>query len=188
MPGTLTVHVNHDGTNSVSAERSSFETAGAFDVVLVNEGTPAHVHVRLDDALSRVASLDTTNVYLDADSSQVVHVRVGNGGERPVTGTLEVVTGYGAETEPVEVTVTDPTAENPPVAVDESLGSPQPEEEDQGVELGDVETLVPLLLVSIGLLVTVLAFLTVGDVLATFVAAVVLLGGLSAALFLRRQA
>lgn len=187
MPGTLTVYINADGTNSVSAEQPTFETAGPFDVVLVNEGTPAHVHVRLDDALSRGARLEATNHYLDADSSRVVHVRTLDG-ERPVTGTLEVVTGYGAESAAVEVTLNDPHADNPPVEVDESLAEPQSTPDGGGVSLRDVETLVPVGVVSVGLLVTVVAFLTVGDILATFVAAVALLGGLSAAFFLRRQA
>jgi hypothetical protein len=116
---TLPVHLGGDGPGSVRVPES-FETSGQFDLEIHNHGTPAHVHVHLDEALGAVAALRKTNVYVEGDATQVVSVEVAES-FGTVAGTLDVVTGYGAESTPVDVTLTEPET----VSVDESLAEPQ---------------------------------------------------------------
>ena len=120
MPETLPVSLNADRKHGV-ATAPSFETADSFVVRLESDGSPAHVHLHLDDALSTVATLETNNHYVEGVRDVAVTVE---GGERPVKGTLEITTGYGANTERVAVTVVEPRLGTHYVDVDERLNHP----------------------------------------------------------------
>lgn len=144
MPDTLPVHLNRESLHSLDVPEA-VETDGSFDVVLANHGEAVHVHLHLDDALSRLASLDANNHYVQAESERPVRVTVHEQGA--VRGKLKVVTGYGAETRYVDVDVTEPAPSEERVQVDESLAKPAPKEpEDDGAgPLAAVESPVYLL-------------------------------------------
>ncbi|GGL56795.1 DUF7524 family protein [Halocalculus aciditolerans] len=183
MPGTLTVHFNRGRNESVAVDRDRFEVTGSFTLELVNHGSPAHVHLRLDDALSGVARLDSANEYLDEGETLRVPVIVSAAAD-DVRGELEVVTQYGREKVSVPVFVDYTSEEAKPVEIDESLGEFQPSEPSRRFSLG---RLAPALVVAVGILVTVLAILVADRTVAAMVAVVVLLGSVSAAVFLYRQ-
>jgi hypothetical protein len=129
---TLAVHLSRDGPQSVAVP-DAFETTGSFELAIHNHGTPAHVYVHLDDALGAVADVGATNLYVEDETTRVVAVEVADS-FGTVSGTLDVVTRYGAESAPVDVTVTEP----PTVTVDESLAEPQPEPPSRDLPAGSV--------------------------------------------------
>jgi len=122
---TLPVHINRDGLHSIEAADASFEVTGTFSVALKNDGAPVHVHLHLDDELSETATLEANNHFVEGEL-RMVAVTVEEG-RRPVQGKLKVVTGYGVNTEYVDVSVVEPEATARHVPVDEGLAVPQPE-------------------------------------------------------------
>lgn len=119
---TLDVELNGREVHAIRAP-DRFETDETFTVALANRGQSTHVHLHLDDALDRVASLDAGNHYVEAAS--VARVRVTTTApEEPVTGTLEVVTGYGSNRASIEVHVEPPPTAGEGVLVDEEFTKP----------------------------------------------------------------
>jgi hypothetical protein len=122
VSGPLTVDLNRRSLHDLDVS-PAFETDGSFTVRLQNHGEGVHVHLQLDESLSRVARLADNNYYVEADGTETVTVSV-DVPAQPVRGLLRVQSGYGAETADVEVSVTPPEGTGPPVEVDESLGRP----------------------------------------------------------------
>jgi hypothetical protein len=119
----LSVSLNRERLHRVETV-DSFETDGPFDVILDNHGEAVHVHLHLDDDLSRAATLSAGNHYVQRGATKRVHVRA-RPGDEPVRGKLKVVTGYGSESAYVDVTVNPASPQKSPVQVDESLGKPK---------------------------------------------------------------
>lgn len=115
--GTLSVHLNRANLHAIELPES-FETSKSFVIELDNHGEAAHVHLRLDDALSESASLSTSNHYVRPGAVTRVPISVHD--EGPVTGRLTVATAYGSETEDIDITI-GPTAGKEKVEIDESL-------------------------------------------------------------------
>lgn len=115
--GTLSVHLNRAELHAVELP-ATFASSDSFVVELDNHGEATHVHLRLDDALSEIASIPTSNHYVRPGATVRVPIRVHESG--PVTGYLTVATAYGSQTEEVEITV-EPTAGKQRVEIDESL-------------------------------------------------------------------
>ncbi|QCJ47949.1 MULTISPECIES: DUF7524 family protein [Haloprofundus] len=122
MSQTLPVEVNGERLHAVDAP-SEFTTAGSFVVDLVNRGEAVHVHLRLGEALSRVARLDGGNHYVERGTNLPIHIAVDESLDRSVTDTVEISAGYGAEKTTVSVTV-EPPEDDPGVDVDERLSRP----------------------------------------------------------------
>ncbi len=118
----LLVELNRGELHDVEAP-AEFATAEPFSVELRNHGEAVHVHVRADDALSAVARIDADgNLFVERETTRSVPVGVSEV-DAPVTGTLEIATGYGAESRTVEVTV-EPADDGGSVDVDETLSRP----------------------------------------------------------------
>jgi hypothetical protein len=126
----LSVSLNRERLHRVETV-DSFETDGPFDVLLDNHGEAVHVHLHLDDDLSRAASLSAGNHYVQRGATKRVHVRAGPGDE-PIHGKLKVVTGYGSESAYVDVTINPASPQKAPVQVDESLGKPKAAQQSAG--------------------------------------------------------
>jgi hypothetical protein len=118
----LPVTVSSDHLHAIDVPES-FEALGSFVVAITNRGRDAHVHLKLDDVLASVASLDDTNVYVERDATREVEVSVASD-VGPATGGLRIETGYGAETVTVEVTVSNET--DPGAGVEDRLGAGTP--------------------------------------------------------------
>lgn len=167
MSESLRVELNGDGIHTITAP-AEFETDGPFVVVLDNAGAAVHVHVHLDDALSAAARLQNGNHYVEEDGTRRVRVDA-SASEQPVTGTLRVVTGYGAEEAHVRVTIDPGAAEDSGVEVDEEFSRP-PRREPESSPVDDLReavpvpsrTVVPFLgLVGVSLLVAAVVVVTV---------------------------
>lgn len=116
------VHVNRGSAPLLETDVGTVETCESFDLVLRGHESPSHVHCRLDGDLDRVASIPDSNYYVEPDDVTPVPISVVTDGvETPIEGTLEVVTGYGAESISIDVTV---TSGPPQVDVDDSLAKP----------------------------------------------------------------
>ncbi|HET7324743.1 MAG TPA: hypothetical protein VFJ06_10455 [Halococcus sp.] len=115
--GRLVIHLNQESLHSIEIPES-FETADSFVIELDNHGEAAHVHLRLDDALSEIASLPASNHYVRPGAVTRVPISIHDDG--PVGGTLTVATAYGSETEDIEVII-GPTAGKKRVEIDDSL-------------------------------------------------------------------
>ena len=123
MSTEVTVHVNRGSTDSLELSVDSVETRGSFDLRLESHGSPAHVHCRLDGDFERIAALGTSNYYVEGGGETIVPVRVSAEAiDEPVDGVIEVLTGYGAESVVVPVTVHPVPAA---VDVDESFAEPR---------------------------------------------------------------
>jgi len=119
---TLEVDLNRGEIHGIEVA-DSLTVSGPLSVRLENHGPPVHVHLRLDDSLSQVASLAGSNHYVEGETGREVDVDVVPADEE-TTGRLDVVTGHGNESASVEVTVEAGAASKPPVEVDESFESP----------------------------------------------------------------
>jgi hypothetical protein len=117
-PDTLSVALNRERLNGVTAP-GEFSATGEFRVQLENDGSPVHVHLRLDGPLASVAETAGSNHYLETNDRLLVDVAVRDI-DSAVSGTLVIVTGHGAVEETVHLTV-DPPAPDDPVTVDPSL-------------------------------------------------------------------
>jgi len=153
---SLVVDVNPDGMHTLGVP-AEFSSPGSFDVRLQNHGDATHVHLKLDDDLSALATLDEGHHYVTGGDAQVVRVTVANGVSG--AGVLNVTTAHGGTTERVTVDLgADP--EKPPVEIDESLAEPATREADRPLETDGVLTaeLVPAL--ALGGVAVLLAFST----------------------------
>ncbi|WP_408958983.1 hypothetical protein [Natrinema sp. 74] len=124
----VTVHVNRSAADELEASSATLDTTGSFALRLQGHESPAHVHCRLGGDLERIASVDQSNYYVEPNAVTAVPITVdADGVERPVEGTLEVLTGYGSNSVSIAVTI---TAGPPGVAVDETLAEPARREPD----------------------------------------------------------
>jgi len=121
---TLTVELNRESPHDVSVA-STFSTETRFTIELVNTGEPIHVHLHLDDTLSRVAALATNNHFLGRKETVTVEIPVSPRKE-PTSGRLKIVTGHGSEIAYTTITVSPPATGTQRVAVDEKLSQPKP--------------------------------------------------------------
>lgn len=184
MP-TLTVDLNEGGPRTVQAP-DAFTAAKPFDVELRNHGEGAHVHVRADESLSSVARVPEGNTYVDAGTSQAVRVET-KAVDSSVAGHLELIVGYGAESDHVAVTVTPPEDGSGP-AVDESLAEVNRDEEeesgllpeDDDLTMPSVQTLGVLVIAAVALLLAAGAALFIDSLVVHLGVAVVVIAVIAA--------
>lgn len=189
MPASLPIDLNGSRLHEIDAP-STFSTTGRFTVSLDNHGEAVHVHLHLDDDLSRAAHLDASNHYVDAGSTRLVEIDTADVDE-PTTGRMKVVTGYGAETEYVEVTIEPSVGRPAPVDVDESLSRPTPPPDDptpvERLQRQATEATLPLLALGAFAIVVSLAVGILADNLLVLLAAgVVILSVVVSLVFLLR--
>ncbi|RKD95670.1 DUF7524 family protein [Halopiger aswanensis] len=176
----VTVHVNRESPDTLEAATTTVSTRGSFVLALRGHESPAHVHCRLADAdpsFSRHVSIDQSNYYVEAGETIAVPVGVdAEGIDEPVTGRLEVVTGYGSESVTIDVTVKPKPAA---VDVDESLSKPP--SRDQSTDRTAAEKVLKRLFGAGGLDAGTLAVLALGLIaLAIATATAATIGGLAA--------
>lgn len=177
MPDTLPVRVTHGRNHVIEPETTSFETTGSFTVAIKNDDAPTHVHLRLDDELSRAATLEANNHYVD-DPVQLIDVTVDRT-RVPTRGKLTVSTGYGATTKYIDVSLVD-SQSTPDIEVDEQLGVPQDRSDGRSF---DVDLTVNTPLAALGGLALGLAVLAtaVAEGMAVAIGVFAVLAGISVA-------
>lgn len=122
MSESLSVSLNDDRLHEIRTA-TAFEATESFPLLLKNGDAPIHVHLHLDDALSEVATIPANNHYVDADSTRQVTVEVRDDA-RPVEGRLKIVTGHGAETAYVDISLVEPAEREDAVDIDGALAAP----------------------------------------------------------------
>ncbi|SDJ89959.1 DUF7524 family protein [Natronorubrum texcoconense] len=160
MSREVTVHVNRGSADSLETAVGTLETRESFGLLLESHGPPAHVHCRLGGDLERIASLETSNYYVESEGETYVPVHVASEAiDRPVEGTLEVLTGYGSESLSIPVVAKPAPGE---VDVDDSLAEPaQREPEPSALERAVTATgLEPATLVVVALGIVAVAIAT----------------------------
>lgn len=200
MSTTLSVDLNRRSVHSIEVPKH-FETSDNFTIELTNHGEAAHVHLNLDSDLSKAIALDGGNHFVQAGRTRTIEASVDQR-SRPVSGRLKVVTGYGAETAYVDVSLIPPveTAEKSAVEVDERLARPKPRENRQprrrnrsrnrgrnGERGLSLRTIAAVSLVVLSLLLVVGGALIAGNPAVIVGVGVVLVGIAGAALLLRDQ-
>ncbi|SDZ81846.1 hypothetical protein SAMN04488065_0548 [Haloplanus vescus] len=126
MTPVLLVELNRGALHTVEAP-AEFTIDRSFSLELRNHGEAVHAHVHADDALSAVARVDSDgNIFVEQGATHSVPIGV-ESVDSPVTGTLQIATGYGSETVEIEVTV-EPETDDQSVDVDETLSTPQTED------------------------------------------------------------
>lgn len=173
---TLAVNLNRDGPHSIDVA-PAFHTDGPFEIVLDNQGAALHVYLQLDDDLAEAVRLSAINHFVKEGTVRRVSVDVDES-QAPVRGHLKIVTGYGAQTEYVNVSVEEPVEEEPGVDVDESLGEPRPRPNAAENRSGwlDVDDVPVIALGTLAVVVALLAALAVGGDLPLLAILVVLVG------------
>ena len=184
---SLTVTLNAEHPHDLSVD-PSFSTTDTFAVELDNQGQAVHVHLNLDDELSRVVSLRAGNHFVDGGQTKVVTLPVESTSE-PVTGKLKIVSGYGSETAYVDVTVSPGSGGKPPVDIDETLSKPARREPEPGLVdvVGDTlprldSGALPLVVLAVVALVLAAAVASVFESFAITLGAAVVVVGVFAAL------
>lgn len=120
------------------ASPSAFETSDSFEIVLDNYKQAVHVHLNLDETLSSVASLRTTNHYVERNRTYPVTVDV-EAPQTEVSGRLKIATGYGAEVAYTTVTISPPEDGSRQVAIDDSLSKPATSEPTEPTRVDRLE-------------------------------------------------
>jgi hypothetical protein len=194
VPRTLSVHVSDDELHDIAVVTQSFETAGSFDVELVNHGRAVHVHLNLVEGLERGATLEATNHFVETETVRTVGVDVEEEA-LPASGKVKIVTGYGAETTYVDVTVREAEDRDDTVDIDERLAEPPNADAapaDREISVDSLTSAVSpgtapvFALAGVALLVALLASAVVDGVVALLGIAVVLVGVIAAGVILVR--
>lgn len=186
MPESLPVHLNRDRLHDIQT-RSSFEATESFPILLHNGDAPVHVHLHLDDTLSQVASIPANNHFVDADSTRQVTLEIGDA-PRPIEGQLKIVTGHGAETDYVSVSVVEPEEREDAVDIDATFADPvndSESEDDERTEFGlpnvSVRENAPIAALGLLALAVAAGSATLSDSVAVLLAVLVLVGTVAAA-------
>ncbi len=180
---SLSVDLNRDGLYEIAVPQS-FETDGPFEVRLRNHGEAIHVHLNLDDELSRVAGLAETNHYVEPYGHRSVHIETQTV-PTTVNGRLKIVTGYGTKSTYTTVQLSPPGTATNRVLVDESLAKPQRSEPEPPSLDQRIEAAVPdaVSIRGVSIIATVAAIVAVSALAASTAVLVgsLVVGGLLAA-------
>jgi len=156
------------------------EAKDTFEIVLVNQGEPSHVHLSVAGEADQYVSLPPENVYVE-DEETVEAVVGPTPGE--VEGTLKITSDYGAHQAEVDITVElkDQVVEAGSVEVDDSLSQPmRPEEATADDNIPRVDILVGIVLGLTAFFALLFAILFEGaaaNVIGVVVASFAVLGG-----------
>ncbi len=161
MPDPLEIRVNSPRPN-VLEPPESFVADREFSIEIVNEGKPVHVHLNLDNDLVEIIEMETGNHFVPREDTYRIPVTLLEG-RRPVRGKLKVSTGYGSESEFIEIRVVEPSDDDR-VTVDETLAEPQREPREPAVPAGVLSEVGMIALVTIAVIALLVAAVIVGSV------------------------
>ncbi|MEL4305530.1 DUF7524 family protein [Methanococcoides sp. LMO-2] len=128
------VHINRLGVNSIEFESDVLEIPlspggeNSFEIVIINYGSPTHVHLSASDGLHDNLTFLEDNPYVSHEEYVPVIARIPFDGRLLNKGKIFVTVGYGSKTESftVKIGMADPEDGPVPIEIDESLSSPAP--------------------------------------------------------------
>ncbi|WP_135606079.1 hypothetical protein [Methanococcoides sp. NM1] len=145
------VHINRLGVNSIEFESDVVEIPlspggeHSFEIVIINYGSPTHVHLSASDGLQDNLTFLEDNPYVSHEEYIPVIARIPFDGRLLNKGKIFVTVGYGSKTESFTINIGMSGQLNAPapIDIDESLSSPAPvttrnKESDSGRYLSDI--------------------------------------------------
>ncbi|ABE52202.1 DUF7524 family protein [Methanococcoides burtonii] len=128
------VHINRLGVNSIEFETEVLDIPlspggeQSFEIVLINYGSPTHVHLSASDDIYGNLTFLEDNPYVSHEEYIPVIARIPFDGRLVNKGTVSITVGYGSKTESFSVRIGNSESDTGPVAIDidESLSSPSP--------------------------------------------------------------
>ncbi|MHC1576584.1 MAG: DUF7524 family protein [Methanosarcinaceae archaeon] len=115
------VHINRLGVNSIEFDSDILEIVlspggeRSFEIVLINYGSPTHVHLSASDEIHENITFLDDNPYVAHEEYLPVIARIPFDGRLFNKGEINVTVGYGSRTESFPVTIGDPSPARAPV-------------------------------------------------------------------------
>lgn len=126
------VHINRLGVNSIEFETDILDIAlspggeQSFEIVIINYGSPTHVHLSASDDLYDNLTFLEDNPYVSHEEYIPVIARIPFDGRLVNKGEVSVTVGYGSKTESFSVRIGGSGSDDglAPIDIDESLSLP----------------------------------------------------------------
>ena len=121
------VHINRLGVNSIEFDTDTVEIPlspgdeSSSEIVIINYGSPTHVHLSTSESLTDNVTLLDDNPYVRHEEYVPVVVRIPPGGRLFNSGQMHIAVGYGSKKE----------------SFDLKIGTSNPEDGTIGVEVGE---------------------------------------------------
>ncbi|UGV39994.1 hypothetical protein J7W08_07680 [Methanococcoides orientis] len=128
------VHINRLGVNSIEFESNIVDIPlspggeHSFEIVIINYGSPTHVHLSASDELQDNLTFLEDNPYVSHEEYIPVIARIPFDGRLLNKGMIFVTVGYGSKTESFTINIGMSDTNNVPalIDIDERLSSPAP--------------------------------------------------------------
>ncbi|MDA0525145.1 DUF7524 family protein [Methanococcoides alaskense] len=126
------VHINRLGVNSIEFETDILDIPlspggeQSFEIVIINYGSPTHVHLSASDDLYDNLTFLEDNPYVSHEEYIPVIARIPYDGRLVNKGKVAVTVGYGSKTESFSVSIGGSGSGDglAPIDIDESLSLP----------------------------------------------------------------
>ncbi|MCG7853615.1 MAG: hypothetical protein MIO92_13930, partial [Methanosarcinaceae archaeon] len=115
------VHINRLGVNSIEFETDPVEVPlspggeRSFEMVVINYGSPTHVHLSTSESLKDNFTFLENNPYVRHEEYIPVIVRIPAGGRLFTKGEVFITVGYGSKKESFTIKIGIPDPEEYPV-------------------------------------------------------------------------
>lgn len=123
----VTVSLNRDGLNTVTADERTVTVTRALSIALENHGKPTHVHLHLDDDLATIGTIEDPHWFIPKGEWREVELQVSEAATG--NGRLRIEAGYGQEQERIDVDVTAPADAEPEPVEPSPTAATEPEAE-----------------------------------------------------------
>lgn len=126
------VHINRLGINSIEFDMESMEIPlspgeeQSFEIVIINYGSPTHVHISVSDTLKHNVTILEDNPYVTHEDYVPVVVRIPFDGKKIYQGDIFVTVSHGARKNSFSMVLGQPLTgmDTRPIQVDDSLSAP----------------------------------------------------------------
>lgn len=126
------VHINRLGINSIEFDMESMEMPlspgeeQSFEIVIINYGSPTHVHISVSDTLKHNVTILEDNPYVTHEDYIPVVVRIPFDGKKIYQGDFFVTVSHGARKSSFSLVLGQPLTgmDTRSIQIDESLSAP----------------------------------------------------------------
>jgi hypothetical protein len=132
MPKLQQVHINRLSVNSIEFDTDTVEIPlspggeSSSEIVIINYGSPTHVHLSTSESLADNVTLLDDNPYVRHEEYVPVVMRIPPGGRLFNSGQMHVAVGYGSKKESfnLKIGISDPDDGTMEVEVADDLYTP----------------------------------------------------------------
>jgi len=126
------VHINRLGINSIEFDMESMEIPlspgeeKSFEIVIINYGSPTHVHISVTDTLRHNITILEDNPYVTHEDYVPVVVRIPFDGKKIYQGDMFITVSHGARKSSFSMVLGQPLTSSGArsIEVDDSLSAP----------------------------------------------------------------